>query len=46
MKSTNPYQKSNWQYFWENFVNRVLLPLFWTLVPFVIFAFVILFLSL
>lgn len=46
MKSNNPNLKSNWQYFWENFVNRVLIVALWTIIPFAIFALVILILSL
>jgi hypothetical protein len=46
MKYNAPNRKSNWQYFWQNFVNRVLLPALWTILPLAIFALIIFFLTL
>ena len=46
MKSNNPNLKSNWQYFWENFVNRVLIVALWTIIPIAIVLLIICLLSL
>ena len=45
MKDKSTSHKSNRQYYWELFVNRLLLPLIWTLIPLAVFALVILILS-
>ena len=39
-------KNSNWHYFRQNLVNRVLLPALWTIIPIAIFALVIFILSL
>lgn len=37
MKPNNPNYKSNWQLFWENFVNRVLIVALWIIIPIALF---------
>lgn len=46
MKSNNPNQKSNWQLFWENFVNRVLIVALWTIIPIAVFLLIVCLMSL
>ena len=46
MKPNNPNHKSNWQLFWENFVNRVLIVALWTIIPIALFLLLVFLLSL